>query len=191
MAGGTVLSAPDEVDTSTRSHGYAFTAFDGEDRKVDLQEAVHSRKTVFSLRSEASPVDDESQVEFRVPVTEKPQGTAHELRASLGALGQVRRSKEPADWLVAAATLKRDAVRLRGTALDRHSSVLLALADALTFTEPDEPTLSPGSSDALNRGVSLLIEPFVAEPDEENFLVEMMEAGWNLAPSADLAPLPL
>ncbi len=189
MAGGAALLGSTEAEKSTPGHG--FTASDGDDRQVALREDIHSRKAFFRIRLEDPPVDDEPQAKFRVPVAEKPREASDELRASLGALGQVRKSEEPADWLVAAATLKRDAVRLRGTAFDRHSSVLLALADALTYTEPDDPTLGPGFGDALNRGVSLLVEPFVAEPDEENFLVSMMEAGWNLAPSADLNPLPL
>lgn len=174
---------------------------DQDDRPVILREELDREKMragflksaiIFSPDEAGNPSaeGEPSLIKFKWPRDESP-GRSGQLRASLHALGQVRSSTDPADWLEAAGTLKRDALRLRRTSYARHSSVLLALADALTFTEPDDPTLGPDHAAAVDRGLALLVEPFVAEPQEEEFLVGMIEAGWNLAPSATTDPLSL
>jgi hypothetical protein len=106
------------------------------------------------------------------------------LRASLHALGELR-SDASGDWLEAATVLKRDVVRLRGSSYSRHAAVLLALADAFTFTEADEVAGSVGS--LVSHALGLLSEPYIAEADEEEFLGELLMAGWNLAPSDEQA----
>lgn len=107
---------------------------------------------------------------------------------SIRALTALRhKGQDAADWIEAARTLKSDAVRFRST-MSRHSAVLLAISDALIFTEPADPTLDFQVS-TVNRGISLLTEPFVSEPDEEAFLTDLLEHGWNLVPSAGIDPL--
>lgn len=110
------------------------------------------------------------------------------LSASFAALAGVRTSRAPAVWLEAAAILKRDAVRLRNSPFSRHADVLLTLADALTFTDPDE--VSDRSMAAFERGLGVLSEPFVSETTEEAFLIDLMAQGWHLAPSVDPADYP-
>jgi hypothetical protein len=107
------------------------------------------------------------------------------LRRSFATVDALRADTDGADWIEAAATLKRDAVRLRNTHLARHSSVLLAIADALTFTRRDDPSLTKETV-IFDRGLALLSEPFIAEPAEEDFLVELLSEGWNLAPASAL-----
>jgi hypothetical protein len=108
------------------------------------------------------------------------------LRASLEILGELRSGADGADWLEAAIILKRDVVRLRESNYSRHAAVLLALADALTFTEPGEVS-STGGNALVNHALGLLSEPYIAEADEEEFLGELLMAGWNLAPSEEQA----
>ena len=112
--------------------------------------------------------------------------SSHRLRSSFTAISRLRSRRSAGDWVEAAATLKQDAVRLRNTTYARHSSVLLALADALTFTEPSDPTLDAQATSVFNHSLSLLNESYVSEPDEEAFLVGMLSQGWNLSPSAGL-----
>ena len=108
------------------------------------------------------------------------------MQASLMALSDLRSDAEMVDWFEAAAILKRDVVRLRGTNYSRHASVLLAVADALSFTDPAE--VSTASKAPLFRHtLGLLSEPYISEAAEEEFLGEMLMAGWNLAPSQDQA----
>jgi hypothetical protein len=119
-----------------------------------------------------------------------PAGAAEQLEsmsrrfsASLAALRALRSDRSPAGWSEAAATLKRDAVRLRRSHYGRHASVLLALADALTFTEPTDPTLDAQAPVALDHGLSLLGEPHVTDSAEEALLVDLLSHGWNITPS--------
>jgi hypothetical protein len=137
--------------------------------------------------TESNDHADKSESPLRIELI---QGDAHErgsrLRQSFEALGKLRTSRSTADWLEAAAALKTDALRLRNSPLARHSSVLLALADALTFTDPADSALNIESYEALEQGLSLLSEPFIGEPAEENFLVRLMSTGWNLAPEVNL-----
>ncbi|HXR30541.1 MAG TPA: hypothetical protein VN752_05330 [Solirubrobacterales bacterium] len=107
------------------------------------------------------------------------------LRASLEALSQLRSSAATVDWLEAAAVLKRDVVRLRDTNYSRHAAVLLALADALTFTESAEVAAAGEGNTLFGHALGLLSEPYISEPDEEEFLSELLVAGWNLAPSEE------
>lgn len=108
------------------------------------------------------------------------------LRASLEALGEVRSHAEGIDWLEAAIVLKRDVVRLRDSNYSRHAAVLLALADALTFTETEEVPRDRRKA-LMSHALGLLSEPYIAEADEEEFLGELLMAGWNLAPSEEQA----
>jgi hypothetical protein len=107
---------------------------------------------------------------------------------SIRALASLRHEgQDGTDWIETARTLKSDAVRFRHT-MSRHAAVLLAISDALIFTEPADPSLDFQVA-TLNRGISLLAEPFVSEPEEEAFLTDLLEHGWNLVPSAGTEPL--
>lgn len=113
------------------------------------------------------------------------------LRFSLVALSKAasEHSGNPGDWLDAASVLKRDAVRVRNSSsLGRHASVLLTLADALTFTLPSDPTLRPGATDALQRGLSVLTEPFISTETEKGLMIHLLSRGWNLAPASEGKP---
>jgi hypothetical protein len=134
------------------------------------------------------PVRAQAQAPERLGIVLDQEQPASPLRASFAAISGLRASSSPADWPEAAAVLKRDAVRLRNTHLARHSSVLLALADALTFTDPADPALGGSAAVVFDRSLSLLSEPFIGEPAEEDFLSEMLSQGWNLAPASSLAP---
>ena len=108
--------------------------------------------------------------------------------SSIKVLTRLRRAGQETDvWIEAARVLKSDAARVRKT-MSRHASVLLAMSDALTFTEPDDPTLD-FQAGTLSRSIALLTEPFLSEPDEEAFLTDLLEHGWNLVPAADTQPL--
>lgn len=115
-------------------------------------------------------------------------GTSGPFSSSIKALAQLRREGQESDaWIGVARVLKADAVRVRKT-MSRHASVLLAMSDALTFTEPTDPTLD-FEVGTLNRTIALLTEPFVSEPDERMFLRDLLGHGWNLVPAADTQPL--
>lgn len=131
--------------------------------------------------------DDSRYIRFQIPVPDSKQ-VGSRMRRSFGVLTQVRTSRSAGDWLDAAAVLKEEAVRLRDTQYARHSSVLLALADALTFTDPSDETVEIQAG-TFDRALALLSEPFLAEPEEEDFLVDLLAHGWNLTPSADDASL--
>lgn len=131
--------------------------------------------------------DDSRYIRFQIPVPDARQAGSR-LRRSFGVLTQIKSSRSAADWLEAAAILKEEAVRLRETQYARHSSVLLALADGLTFTDPSDATAEIQTG-TFDRALALLSEPFLAEPEEEDFLVDLLAHGWNLAPSADDASL--
>lgn len=115
--------------------------------------------------------------------------TSNPLRRSLDALLEVRSgSQSGLLWLEAASILKADAVRLRPSTLSRHSSVLLAIADALTFTEPDQASLQ-FSKETLDRCLQVLTSSFISEQTEESLLIDLLEHGWNLVPSGGSDPL--
>jgi hypothetical protein len=65
---------------------------------------------------------------------------------------------------------------------------LLALADALTFTEPTDPTLDSQARAALEHSLSVLTEPHITEAAEEALLVNLLSHGWNLTPSVTEEP---
>ncbi len=107
-----------------------------------------------------------------------------QLRDSLEALSQAAVSDKAGDWLDAASTAKRDAIRLRNSAgFGRHASVLLMLADALTFTVPSDPTLKPNATDGLRRGLSILTDSYVSTETEKHLMMELLGQGWNIAPA--------
>jgi len=136
---------------------------------------------------EKSGEQSEEPLRFMLsPIANDREGSR--LSASFTALAEVRTSRAPAVWIGAAAILKRDAVRLRNSPFSRHADVLLSLADALTFTDPDE--VSDRSMGAFERGLGVLSEPFVSETTEEAFLIDLMAQGWHLAPSVDPADYP-
>lgn len=113
------------------------------------------------------------------------------LHQSLDTLSKVVSSPDcgAGEWLDAAATLKRDAVRLRNSSQARHAAVLLTVADALIFTAPSRPTLDEGASRALQQALALLTNPFISQEAEENLVVELITLGWNLAPASNGQPL--
>jgi hypothetical protein len=113
------------------------------------------------------------------------------LHYSLVALSKVASapSGDPGEWLDAASALKRDAVRVRNSSsLGRHAAVLLTLADALTYTVPSDPTLRLGATEALQRGLSVLTEPFVSVEAEKRLMIELLNCGWNIAPASEGKP---
>ena len=105
--------------------------------------------------------------------------------ASFAALRALRSDRSPAGWSEAASTLKRDAVRLRRSPYGRHASVLLAVADALTFTEPSDPRITSQAAAMLDHCLALLTEPHISEPAEEALLVDLLSEGWSLTPFVD------
>lgn len=161
----------------------------------DLPQATTAGSDValkFRLAPQASATEsddptDEAESPLKIElVQENEPARGSRLRSSFNALGGLRNSRSTADWLEAATTLKADALRLRNSPLARHSSVLLALADALTFTDPTDSALDAKSYETLEQSLSLLSEPFIGEPAEEDFLVGLMTHGWNLAPDVDV-----
>jgi hypothetical protein len=91
--------------------------------------------------------------------------------------------------LDAASVLKRDAVRLRNSSsYGRHAYVLLTLADALTYTDPSDPTLKPRASELLESGISILTEPFVSTETEKDLMKGLLSHGWNIAPASEGHP---
>jgi hypothetical protein len=139
-------------------------------------------------KASEADADHQGAGPIRFTISSPVQGEmgSHRLRSSFKAISRLRSQRSAGDWVEAAATLKQDAVRLRNTHYARHSSVLLALADALTFTEPSDLTLDAQATSVFNHSLSLLNGSYVSEPDEEAFLIEMLSHGWNLSPSADL-----
>ncbi len=138
---------------------------------------------VEMLEPDRHPEQGGSVLTWPSSVNHRSELSRRRFPASLGALRSLRSDHSPAGWSEAAATLKRDAVRLRRTHYGRHASILLAIADALTFTEPDDPTLDTEASTVLERGLSLLAEPHITDSAEENFLTDLLSRGWNLTPS--------
>jgi hypothetical protein len=132
--------------------------------------------------------NDKSGSAVRIVFDERPHvgrsGTS--LRASLEALSELRADAQTIDWLEVAVVLKRDVARLHDSNFSRHAAVLLALADALTFTDPAEVSAVEGR-ETLRHALGLLSEPYISEASEEEFLGELLMAGWNLAPSEEQA----
>jgi len=172
----------------------------GPEEAVNLQEDITlspTRPRVGSrpweaVRETNALVEDEGSEEAgaatQIVFDEKPAtgGRRTALRASLETLSELRSNAATVDWIEAATVLKRDVVRLRDTNYSRHAAVLLALADALTFTEPAE-VFAPEDGTLFSHVLGLLSEPYISEPDEEEFLTELLTAGWNLAPSEEQA----
>jgi hypothetical protein len=133
---------------------------------------------------------DKAVLTLAAPDSDRPRRdqAQHRFLTSLAALRTLRSDHSPAGWSGAAVTLKRDAVRLRHTHYGRHASVLLALADALTYTEPTDPMLDSTASTVLDHGLSLLSEPHVTDSAEEALLVDLLNHGWNLTPSVSEDP---
>lgn len=154
-----------------------------------------ARKSTFDARArpletaseEKSGEDSEEPLRFKLsPLVGEREGS--QLSASFAALAGLRMSSTAAAWIETAATLKRDAIRLRNSPFARHADVLLVLADALTFTDPGQ--VDDRSMAVLERGLGVLSEPFVSETAEEAFLTDLMTQGWHLAPSIDPADYP-
>lgn len=141
---------------------------------------------------EADDSDARETTVLNLPVADGGLTVAPPRRfpASLTALRSLRTDDSTARWSETAVILKRDAVRLRHTHYGRHASILLALADALTFTEPTDPTLDSQARSALDQSLSVLTEPHVAEAAEEALLVSLLSHGWNLTPSVPEDELP-
>jgi hypothetical protein len=135
----------------------------------------------------AEAVSESSQaIRFHLqPVDSKGlTATKNPLNSSFTALSRLRSVASDGDWIDSARVLKSDAVRVRDTAYSRHSSVLLALADALVYTSRSE--LSKGIvGPTFDRALALLSEPFIRESDEEALLGDLIAHGWNLVPAAD------
>lgn len=145
---------------------------------------LHLEPTADRDESDQPAEDPDSPLKIELEQASE-SGREGRLRSSFGALASVRLSHARADWLEAAAALKADALRLRNSHLGRHADVLLSIADALTFTDPEGSSLDEQSLLVLQQGLSLLGEPFVSESAEEQFLVDLLRAGWHLAPAVD------
>lgn len=133
--------------------------------------------------------DAEAGGTLRILFDERPPSgkSRTPLRASLEALGELRAGAGVADWFETASILKSDVVRLRNTNYSRHAAVLLALADALSFTEPDEVAPAEEAKPLFSHALGLLSEPYISEASEEEFLAGLLMAGWNLTPSEEQA----
>ncbi len=164
-------------------------------RLPSVTQGVPSVSSFRSLLAKATPpkplaVEDDpahhtgDPIVFRASTFDAREKNSRRFRSSLAALHQVRTTQEGADWLEAVRVLKHDAIRLRNTHLSRHSSVLLALADALTFTDPNEQVMDSRTSVPVQRAISLLSEPFINEAAEEEVLIGLLSNGWYLAPDA-------
>lgn len=147
-----------------------------------LGEAVR-RPNIFPEGEAGEEAGGAVQIVFDKRTATDPRRTP--LRASLEALGELRTDAAVADWLEVAVILKRDVVRLSDTNYSRHAAVLLALADALTFTESAEVPVAEDAKFLLSHALGLLSEPYISEASEEEFLGELLMAGWNLAPSKE------
>lgn len=135
-----------------------------------------------ALKEDAA--SEESEGTVQILFGERPEGRSRSpLGPSLEALTELR-SNDAANWIEAVAVLKRDVARLRVSNYSRHAAVLLALADALTFTRSDEVTATDAGT-LLDHALGLLSEPYIREDDEEEFLSQLLMAGWNLAPSVE------
>jgi hypothetical protein len=169
----------------------AGTEIKGSSREDNQRETLDDRPAgaLFEkLTKRPSPERHESAFvggdQRGVPVRGRAQGGSRgRLRNSLQALNRAAGSDDATDWQEAAFLLKREAARLRRTPLGRHAAVLLALADALTFTEPTDPALKEGASKALREGGALLTEPYISDGGERGLLHDLLSLGWNLTPT--------
>jgi hypothetical protein len=145
--------------------------------RLQLGQASDNRETDEPLRDST---DDPLRIEL-----DREHDSKHEsrFRPSFEALANIQLTHSSADWLEAATVLKSDALRLRNSHLARHADLLLAIADALTFTGPQDALINEQSFSVLRQGLSLLSEPFVGEPAEEEFLINLLKTGWHLAPT--------
>ncbi|HET9198589.1 MAG TPA: hypothetical protein VFN92_10095 [Solirubrobacterales bacterium] len=185
-----VLDRFEEKDPAASRKRVEAASGDAVDLKEDTT-ALRDRRPLRALDRQPAPLaegmeGEEARGTVQIVFDETPPARAARspIKASLDALIALRSDAEAADWLEAAAVLKRDVVRLRDSSYSRHLAVLLALADALTFTEPDE--VSPaGAKPLFSHALGLLSEPYISEASEEEFLGELLTAGWNLTPSAE------
>ncbi len=153
---------------------------------TQAQPAPSSRYRATVVSAEPSSGDrPEEPVRLTMSRPEQGIGRSSRLRASFEALGKLRSSRLAGDWLEAAMALKNDAVQLRRTHLARHADVCLSIADALTFTDPEEQTIDAQSFSALRQSLALLSEPFISEAAEEKFMIGLLRSGWHLAPAVD------
>jgi hypothetical protein len=63
------------------------------------------------------------------------------------------------------------------------ADVCLVLADALTFTLPDD--LRPGALDALSEGLMALAKPRGDQGDARRLFAYLVETGWRVTPTYD------
>jgi hypothetical protein len=169
------LPLPDRDDTTKLS----------EEWKTFIESPVAAAMRRRPALREADRIDPKDRIPLGAPMSGPEGPTLTRIRSSLAALSRLRSSREPADWIEAATLMKRDVVRLRDTHYARHTSVLLAMADALTFTEPSDPDLDPHAGAVFDHSLALLSESFIGEPEEEAVLRELLSLGWNLAPGLD------
>lgn len=188
-----VMEKPPEPVEKVREP--ARIAEDWPDRDGSVSVDLMGRGSSIDVRirppetAEEEKSSDESEQPLRLTLAPSTgESEAGRLSASFAALAKLRGSRAPGAWIETAATLKRDAVKLRNSAFSRHADVLLVLADAVTFTDPADA--SDRSMAVLERGLALLSEPFIGEPAEEAFLIDLMAQGWHLAPAVDPADYP-
>jgi len=164
---------------------------------INLKEdttAPRDRHPLWELDRQPTAIAEDSKGEeapetLQIVFDESPPTRAARtrMRASLDAVSALRSDAEAMNWLEAAAILKRDVLRLRNSNYSRHAAVLLAIADALTFTEPGELFSAGSTRTIFSHALGLLSEPYISEASEEEFLGEMLMAGWNLTPSVEQA----
>jgi hypothetical protein len=73
---------------------------------------------------------------------------------------------------------------------DRVEAVKLAMLDALQWTEPHELAFASDAFKEMRHGIELLRQSTFSEGEEEEWLVSLVETGWNLAPATSPAAIP-
>jgi hypothetical protein len=88
-------------------------------------------------------------------------------------------------WCHAARMLRSAALERRVVA-PRVASVALLLADALTFTAPEDVS-STQRGVALKPGLKLLTQPFISTAEEGSLVDALLDNGWDVMASFDPA----
>lgn len=145
-----------------------------------------ARFEVSPSATEPTKIDGES-VSVSLAAASSSSNRNSRLRGAMVELSRASGSTDSGDWLDAASRLKRDALAFRRTTLSRHADVLLALSDALTFTNPTDRSLPDDAGKVLRHGLALLREPYINESEEEGLLVDLMSNGWKLGPAVENA----
>jgi hypothetical protein len=181
--GGLRTTSANGAATHTRQQEKSQPAAALEPERPDVPASI-----IKGWKAASSPGDLEGNKGATITFSSRTNSTNErsELSSSLDALSRIAnaQNKDAVAWLETASVLKRDAIRLRSSSIyGRHASVLLTVADALTHTEPDDPTLHLTTCPVLREALALLTEPFVKGDDEKRLVRDLLAGGWNLAPA--------